>query len=76
MYGAVQAYGYALKEQVALVAIISYKVTLFIMRLLDLAAKGIQISEPVWWDATRYLHFPRGWPPQLQCHTAISTRES
>ncbi|CAL5225154.1 g7934 [Coccomyxa viridis] len=51
MPGLQQAWGYAVKEQVALVAVTTYKFTIYMMRApLQYGPKALLISDPIWWN--------------------------
>ena len=52
MCGIMQAFELAVEDEVAFAAITSYKVTLFIMRSMNIRKKDIYVSDPVWHDDT------------------------
>ena len=49
----VQVFACAVEEEVAVAAVTSYEVTLFIKRSMDVTEKRIWVSDPVWCDQTR-----------------------
>ena len=54
-----QVFACAVEEEVAVAAVTSYEVTLFIKRSMDITEKKIWVSDPVWYDET--------WPSARAC---------